>query len=69
MRQLLYAYREVPRATLERYVAFLRSPEGRWSNRTLGDAVEAALTEASQGFGEELASRLAPAPAAPGPRR
>jgi hypothetical protein len=51
---LLYTYREASDDELREYLSFAESAEGRWLNRTVGDALIAALRTA----GEEVGRRI-----------
>lgn len=55
---LLYTYRDLSDAELERYATFGESESGRWYNRVLQKALLETYVSAAMGVGEALAEEL-----------
>jgi hypothetical protein len=58
---LMYSYRDVPDADLQRYIDFARSPAGDRYHRAMIDGMDRALSAAGVRLGQEL-SRLSKSP-------
>ena len=55
---ILHTYRDLSHEDLERYIAFMESPAGRWYNQTMMHAFLQTLASTSMNLGESIAREL-----------